>query len=431
MPTSSQFQEYQKIIANPDKIEKLARLDFLNPDGSVAFVLDNQYKPLHSKDGGSRAFLQDGSLSVSLQNGQRRKASITLENLDGEFDYNVNKRWFGQQIRLSMGVRLLSTGEAYYLPQGVFYIDSPSLGWHPTSRQAQYSLTDKWAYLDGSLFGNLLNTYEILEGENIFYAMQQILRQSRFTQRLTTNPSEMIDSIQPIFTDYFNNRTTVSNGKVYTNDITPYTVRVEQGETYAAILEELNSIIAGWIGYDSTGALTVMPSEDDIDDQTKPVLWDFSKNSKTFLGFEETVNLGETYNDVSIVGEALNDGASPVGRAINDDPMSDTAVSRIGRKSYTESADGYYTQAQCEALAAFKLKRMTVVQKSVTFTCSQMFHLQENNLVTVVRSDKEGSPVERHLIQSFTMPLGQTNTGSITATSVTDYPNVTIIGALD
>lgn len=431
MPTSSQYQEYLKIIANPDKIEKLARLDFLNPDGTVAFVLDNQYKPLYQSDGGSRAFLQDGTLNVSLQNGNRRKANIVLENLDGAFDYNVNKLWFGQQIRLSMGIRLLSSGSDFYLPQGVFYIDTPELSWRPNSRQAQYSLTDKWAYLDGSLFGRLLNTYEVSRDINIFYAMQQILRQSRFTQRLTSNPADMIDYVQPIFTDYFNTRTTVSNGQVYVNNVTPYDVRVEQGNSYADLLLELNSIIAGWIGYDSTGTLTVMPSEDDIDDQTKPVLWDFGPASKTFLGFTETTNIGETYNDVTMVGEALSDETVPVGRAINDDPMSDTAVGRIGRKSYIENADGYYTQAQCEALAAFKLKRMTVVQKSVSLECTQMFHLQENNLITVLRTDKTGSPVERHLIQSFSMPISQKGTGSITATSVMDYPNVTLIGAQD
>ena len=113
-------------------------------------------------------------------------------------------------------------------------------------------------------------------------------------------------------------------------------------------------------------------------------------------------------------------------RAINNDAASDTSVGRIGRKAQTESASGYYTAEQCAALAAFRLKRATVLQKTVTVTSTQMFHLQENNLITVRRSDKQGSPVERHLIQSFSVPLNQTGTMSVTATSVTDYPNVTI-----
>lgn len=422
-----QYQEYLKIIASPDKIEKLAKLEFLNADGTVAFVLDNTYKPLYSSYGSSRAFLQDGTLNVSLQNGQRRKADIVLENLDGAFDYNVNKQWFGRQIRLSMGVKLLSSGYDYYLPQGVFYLDSPQIEWKPNSRQAQYSLTDKWAYLDGSLFGTLLNTYEVAEGENIFYAMQQVLRQSRFTQYLTTDPAMMLDSVTPIFTDHYNTRTTTQNGKVYSNAAVPYKISVEQGQSYADILLELNDLNACWIGYNSAGALTVVPSEDDVPDQTKPVLWSFDTNSKTFFGLSEQMDVGEVYNDVTIVGEALNDEEPPRGRAINNDPTSDTAVDLIGRKSYIDTSDGYYTNAQCQALAVFKLKRMTALPKSVTVECTQMFHLQENNLITVRRTDKYGSPIERHLIQSFSIPLNQTGTASITAVSVSDFPTVTVI----
>ena len=426
MPNAQQYQQYLKIISNPDKMTKLVRLDFLNDDGSIAFSIDNNERRGTSVySANSRAFLQDGTLSVSLQNGKRRQASITFANLDGEFDFAVNKLWFGQKVRLMMGVTL-SDGYQFYLPQGVFYINSPTLDWKPNSRQASYSLTDKWAYLDGSLFGELQDTYEIGTGENIFGAMQAVLQLSRFSLAPTSNVMDMIDPITPIFTDYFNNRTTTVNGQAYPNNLVPYEVVIERGQNYANILLDLNSLIAGWIGYDATGTLTVLPSENDIADQTKPVQWDFNTNSKTFLGLSETADLGEVYNKLIIIGEAKDSEYSPVGVAINNDAASDTSIGRIGLKVKTESASGYYTKEQCAALAAFKLKRSTVLQKSVTFSCSQMFHLQENNLVTVLRSDKQGSPIERHLIQSFSIPLSQTGQMSITATSVTDYPNITI-----
>lgn len=426
MPTNEQYREYLNIIANPDKLIKLAKVEFLNDDGTVAFVVDNNYhRGYGGYTSGSRAFLQDGSLSVSLQNGKRRQASITFENLDGAFDYNVNHLWFGQKIRLSMGVRL-SDGSEYYLPQGVFYIDSPSLEWRPNSRQATYSLTDKWAYLDGSLFGKLRDTYQIPTGNNLFSAMQAVLKVSKYTLASTTDTLKMIDSALPLFTDYFNTRTTTVNGMIYPNNLVPYDIEIEYGQTYADILLELNSLIAGWIGYDNTGRLTVLPSENDIADQTKPVQWEFTTNSKVFLGLSETASVGDVYNEYTIVGEALDSDIAPVGRAVNDDITSDTCISRIGRKSQVESASGYYTKEQCAALAAFKLKRATVLQKSVTISSTQMFHLQENNLITVQRTDKQGSPTERHLVQSFSIPLNQTGQMSITATSVTDYPNITI-----
>lgn len=427
MPTSAQYQEYLQIVSNPDKINKIAKLEFLNPDGTTAFVIDNNYKRGYGGySSESRAFLQDGTLNVSLQNGQRRKANIILENLDGAFDFAVNKLWFGQQVRLLMGLRL-KDGSDFYLPQGVFYFDNPTLDWKPNSRKANYQLIDKWGYLDGTVFGELPETYSIPMGSNLFDGMLAVLQLSKYTFKSTDIQIDMLDNIVPLFTNYFNNRTTVVNGQTFTNNLVPDDITVEYGKFCSTILLELNDLIAGWIGYDNTGRLTVLPSENDINDQTKPILWDYSANSKTFLGLTETSNTGDVYNEVVIVGEALNSDVAPQGRAINNDTTSDTNINRIGRKTYFESASGYYTNQQCAALAAFRLQRSTVLQKSVSLSSSQMFHLQENNLITVRRTDKNGNPIERHLIQSFSLPLAQNNEMTITATSVTDYPNITII----
>lgn len=422
MPTAAQYQSYLQIIARPDRTEKLARIEFLNADGTVAFSIDNTEKAGKAPAGQpSRAFLQQGTLNVSLQNGTRRKANITLANMDGAFDYNVNNIWWGKQVRLMMGTRLLD-GTEFYLPQGVFYFDSPSLDWRPNSRTAQYSLVDKWAYLDGSLYGTLAETFLIEPGENIFSVMSKILRQSIYTQEDTVNPLEMIDNITPIFTDYYKFRSVMREGTVHPFEEVTDEIRVEQGNTFADVLTALNDLFAGWIGYNATGALTVLPSQDDISDLTKPVLWDYSTNSKTFLGLTESYQTGEVYNDIIVYGENLSEGVSPYGRATNNNPASDTSVGRIGLKTYIESASGYYTNEQCQALANFYLKRMTVLQKSVTIESTQMFHLQENNLITVQRTDKAGSPVERHLIQSFSVPIAQNGSMSITATSVNDFP---------
>ena len=66
MPNAQQYQQYLKIISNPDKMTKLVRLDFLNDDGSVAFSVDNnERRGTNGYSANSRAFLQDGTLSVS------------------------------------------------------------------------------------------------------------------------------------------------------------------------------------------------------------------------------------------------------------------------------------------------------------------------------------------------------------------------------
>ena len=76
-------------------------------------------------------------------------------------------------------------------------------------------------------------------------------------------------------------------------------------------------------------------------------------------------------------------------------------------------------------LAVWNLKRKTILRKAVSIQCQQMFHLIENGLVSIVRTDKPGSPVEKHVIQSFSIPLSETGAMSITAVSANDIPQFT------
>ena len=67
-----------------------------------------------------------------------------------------------------------------------------------------------------------------------------------------------------------------------------------------------------------------------------------------------------------------------------------------------------------------------MLKKSVSISCQQMFHLVENNLVTIVRPDKPGRPVERHLVTGFSRPIAQLGNMTVTATSVNDFPEATV-----
>ena len=128
VPVVTPQRYLQYLSAVRGEFHKLARLDFLQPDGSLAFSIDNN--PQNPRSG---AFIQEGELSVNLQNGMRRQASVTLSNLDGAYDYNVNKVWFGQQIRLMEGL-VLPDGTDFYLPQGVFYVKDPEETFLPNQR---------------------------------------------------------------------------------------------------------------------------------------------------------------------------------------------------------------------------------------------------------------------------------------------------------
>lgn len=412
----AKWAQYINSVGKP--FVKLARLDFLNPNGSVLFTLDNN--PNNAKSG---AFIQSGELSVNLQNGARRIATVTLSNLDGEFDYNVNKLWFGQQVRLWEGM-ILPSGQDFYVSQGVFYVKDPDEVFEPGLKQTTLTLVDKWAYLDGTLFGNIEGTYEVPLNSNVFNVIQSVLNLDR-------GNGQKVDSSVPIFTSYYNGKTTtLPDGSSVPLTNTPYTYRCDsENGTYADIVLEMNTMLAGWIGYDANGQLRLDPSQDDIIDTTKPVQWQFSTTNSTFLGATYSVKNSEVYNDIIIVGESLSEYGQTAGRATNYDPKSDTNANIIGLKTKRYQQAGYYTQDICESLAVFKLKRESVLKKSVSIKCSQLFHIQENNLVTIERTDKPGNPIERHLVVGYTRPIAQNGEMVLNATSVMDQPVATITTA--
>lgn len=411
---ASLFENYKSALTR--EFTKIARLDFLQPNGTLAFSLDNNYKNQRSK-----SFIQDGSLSVNLQNGTRRTATVTLSNLDGEYDYNVNQLWFGTKVRLQMGL-LLPDGTEYLVPQGVFYIKDPEENFMPTSRTIKLNLVDKWAMLDGTLGGNLDGIYEVPVGSNIFSAINGLLLDDQ-------GNGAPFDDSPAIYTSFYNGKTqTLPDGTSANLTDSPYTARFDSfGQSYANVILELNDMLAGWIGYDANGFLRLEASQDDILDISKPILWTFSPSEKQFLGATYSVKNTEVKNEIIRVGQALDGGYAQVGaRAQNFDPASDTNINLIGRKVDRQEKAGYYTNDICAALAEFELKRQTILKKSVTIRSTQMFHLTENNLVVIRRLDKKGSPYERHLINGFTIPIGQTGEMTINATSVSDFPIATV-----
>lgn len=404
---------YMNALRHP--FQKLCRLRFLQPDGSTAFSLDN-----YPTSQVSSTFIADGDLRCNLQNGKRRIATVTLANPDGQYDYNVNNVWFGTEIALDEGL-ILPDGTDYYIQQGIFVLESPVETVRPTEKTVTYNLIDKWANLDGTLFGHLEGSYEVSVGTNIFTPIKALLSQDR-------GNGIPVDNITPVFTEYYNSMTQrMPDGSTSYMRNAPYDLRIDgDSGSIADVVLGLAGMVNAWVGYDQTGALRIDPSQDDILDTDKPILWQFSMDETTLLGAEYIVKNTEVFNDYIIVGEMLDDYSQPGGRATNNDPNSDTNVQSIGRKTIRESAPGFSTTTQCKDLAVWKLKRATILQRAVTISCKQLFHIYENALCTIVRTDKPGNPVERHLITGFSRPLAGNKEMTISAVSVNDLPIATV-----
>ena len=386
------------------------KIEWVNNDGSSYGEITNSYVDM------------SGTVSVSMENGTRRTADIELDNSSGEFSVDVYNLWYGKMVKLWMGV-YLSDGSPYYFPQGVFYVNSVEESNTPLQRTVSLHLIDKWCFLDGTMWGNLDGIYIVPIGSNIYDALTKLLKTSRFTGENVDEAGEpqtnAVDPIMPNLSSYYLTKTYKDGETTYNAIDTPYEIRMEYGKTYADILLEFATILGAYIYYDVDGRLTIEPTQDDIVDSSKPILWTFTPNEQEFLSEDSSHDFGTFYNDIIVIGYTTN-GKQAKGRAQNTNTASPTAIPIVGIKTYPPYEDtAYYTDEQCNELAEYYLKRQTIKQRSVQISSAPMFHLRENRLIECVRPytmEKEAL-----LISGYDLPIGTTGTMSITATSVNEF----------
>ena len=386
------------------------KIEWMNNDGSSYGEITNSYVDM------------SGTVSVSMENGTRRTADIELDNSNGEFSVDVYNLWYGKMVKLWMGV-YLSDGSPYYFPQGVFYVNSVEESNTPLQRTVSLHLIDKWCFLDGTMWGNLDGIYIVPIGSNIYDALTKLLKTSRFTGENVDEAGEpqtnAVDPIMPNLSSYYLTKTYKDGETTYNAIDTPYEIRMEYGKTYADILLEFATILGAYIYYDVDGRLTIEPTQDDIVDSSKPILWTFTPNEQEFLSEDSSHDFGTFYNDIIVIGYTTN-GKQAKGRAQNKNTASPTSIPIVGIKTYPPYEDAsYYTDEQCNELAEYYLKRQTIKQRSVQISSAPMFHLRENRLIECVRPytmEKEAL-----LISGYDLPIGTTGTMSITATSVNEF----------
>ena len=386
------------------------KIEWVNNDGSSYGEITNSYVDM------------SGTVSVSMENGTRRTADIELDNSNGEFSVDVYNLWYGKMVKLWMGL-YLSDGSPYYFPQGVFYVNSVEESNTPLQRTVSLHLIDKWCFLDGTMWGNLDGIYIVPVGSNIYDALTKLLKTSRFTGENVDEAGEpqtnAVDPIMPNLSSYYLTKTYKDGETTYNAIDTPYEIRMEYGKTYADILLEFATILGAYIYYDVDGRLTIEPTQDDIVDSSKPILWTFTPNEQEFLSEDSSHDFGTFYNDIIVIGYTTN-GKQAKGRAQNKNTASPTSIPIVGIKTYPPYEDAtYYTDEQCNELAEYYLKRQTIKQRSVQISSAPMFHLRENRLIECVRPytmEKEAL-----LISGYDLPIGTTGTMSITATSVNEF----------
>ena len=390
------FYDYLEAVKKPVLVPCL-KLEWLNPDDSIAYEITTDL------------YNTNGTLNVTNQSGCRRSFNLQIHNVDGKYDIDVNKVWLGQKVKLYLGLYI--EGTPYLIQQGVFYLTNPTDIMNTAENCIQLNCTDKWSYLDGSLFGNLDGIYKVPVNSDIFDAIKALL----LTDRGNGVP---IDSTKPNISTFFNTKMTeLSNGELVSVLKTPFTATIDKGQTYADVLLQFNTMLAGVVYYDTVGRLNVEPNETDLLDKDKEILYKFDQNNSDILGKSREFKFTEVFNDILCVGATTN-GYLAKGRATNNNIKSDLCVQRIGKKTKVYEDTNYYSDGLCQDWANYLLRNNTILQTSLSLQTIPLYHLDVNKLITITNT-KYHLKEEKFLINSLSIPLGLGQM-TISATSINE-----------
>lgn len=222
----TRFLEYLQKIATGD-YKPAIKICWLNPDESVKTSFTEAMYDI------------SGSINVTYQSGIRRTCSLIINNNKGQFPIDYNNIWIGQKFQIWAGI-YLNDKTPYYISQGIFYVTNPSEAYNPKEKTVTIQGSDKWCYLDGTLFGHLTGLYQTYFGTNLKEASLSLLRGSKYDSQLTATDNLLfqIDPKPVLFASEFDSQYRDRNHYIYetgdviyeTNDKVLYAFRRSQND---------------------------------------------------------------------------------------------------------------------------------------------------------------------------------------------------------
>lgn len=203
----------------------VVKIYLLNPDESHSYEFSNSLYNI------------TGTVNVNYQNGARRTCSITIDNSNNQFPVNVYNIWLGSKFQVYAGI-MLDDGDPYLISQGIFYVKNPKEVYNPNQKTIQLQGVDKWAYLDGSLFGSLRRTYISQINQDIRDLTNGLLRKSRTDINFGT-ADQLIDRIDPkdaIFDSYYD--TAITEAIQYFPETGDIIYKYDNGGYYIITLDQ-------------------------------------------------------------------------------------------------------------------------------------------------------------------------------------------------
>jgi len=335
-----------------------------------------------------------GNLSVKRNNGVRRTVNFDIINLDNQYIPNIDSFYIHQKMQLFLGLEL-PDGTDYFLPQGIFILDDPSVSSNFSESLISIQAVDKFGLINGDLGGELGYVYIINVGTDISTAIKSILT-------LSGDPkAPIIDSALVGLTN-------------------PYTMTYQPSDTLGKIIVDLAQLYSASCYYNELGQMVVSK---DVDDGIKSSLWDFTtEDDLSYQGAKNQYNWREMCNSCLVVGSNVN-GPTVSYKASNTNLLSPTSIPNLNgfERIFYYQKDTLSTVLQCTDLANYILKYKTAVQNSVQINSIKLFHLNPDEIVTLT-DEKLGLSDERFIINDYSLSLSTNGALSLNVIKSKEIP---------
>ena len=336
-----------------------------------------------------------GALTISNNEGVRRTVNFNLINFDQFFTPVINTLSLGSKFKLYLGYEI--NGENFYLPQGVFIFDDPTLVSNLSQKLVQISGSDKFSMLNGQNGGILEGTYKIPVGTKVSKLVRDIL-----VLNVVNDP------IEPLIDPSIENLTI------------PYEITKRAGEVVSDIIFEATFSISAHVYYNSEGRLVVEP---EIPDNQKGSIYDFNTDEYNYLSSSKKYLYSEVYNSTLVQGDNIQNIDIPITyEAINNDLSDPNSVPNLGYKKVKpidEYTKGINTKELAEIRAKWELKKVSALLSSVDITALPLYHLDVNQAITLTDKYVESNK-ERFIIQDINLPIGTSGEASLTVSMAMD-----------
>ncbi|WP_336786967.1 hypothetical protein [Paenibacillus sp. MMO-177] len=367
-------QDFVAAMTSP-VIEVYVRLELLDKD-------EKHIQYIEQKVGSDNI----GDISVDSTRDIRRMFTITLDNSEGQFTWNEGGLiWIDNKlVKLFIGLKTITGIE--YVPQGVFVISQPEATHKPNANTVTINGQDKWYLLTGN-FGKFTHITTVNKGTKISEAIKIIAGNAGVTKMI-------IDDADAVL---------------------PYDLTYQIGQNRGQALKDLadkaftDDERAYEVFYDVNGYLRFTPVKDPL---SEAPVWSYKVDNDTlYAGSSRKLDDTELFNHILVFGGSSNTAEFRTEIIVTEqDPKwtgSPYTIEQIGDRMFAYN-DGnpdsnIDTQSQCDARAAFELKKRLQYTEKTSFDLAPNYLHESNDIIEIV--DEKNGVFGNYQLKSFSVPI--------------------------